>query len=104
MLPRMRTFTSHIQSRVPYSFLLSALIVALALPISSNWNNAFGQDDGGTTDDTIGAGFTSGVSVDADGVLRGLSEVDATGRLSRQRIQEAVAQLDSDIAKPRQAT
>lgn len=67
--------------------------------------NVYAQDGGdgggGGADDgnTIGAGNTSGVAVDADGVLRRLTVNDFTGQLDRQRAQEAVAQLDTDIAK-----
>lgn len=57
---------------------------------------AFGQDP----NSTIGGGLTSGVAVDADGVLRGLTVSDANGMLARQRIEEAKARLDSDIARP----
>jgi uncharacterized protein DUF1598 len=49
--------------------------------------------------DTIGGGATSGVAVDADGVLRRVMANDPTGQLSRQRIQESLTRLDRDIAK-----
>ena len=63
--------------------------------------SVFAQDDGGGGDgDGDGdGGIFSGVAVDADGVLRKLSVNDPTGRLLRQRIQESLARLDSDIAK-----
>jgi hypothetical protein len=51
---------------------------------------------------TIGNGATSGVSVDADGVLRRNSVQDPTGDLSRQRVQEALGKLDHDVAKTSQ--
>ena len=50
--------------------------------------------------DTIGGGFSSGVSVDADGVLRGLTQVDPTGRLAQQRAAEAIVNLGTDVATP----
>ena len=59
-----------------------------------------GTGTGDGTTDTIGGGLSSGVSVDADGVLRGLAEFDPTGRLAQQRAQQAFAQLDSDIRTP----
>jgi hypothetical protein len=49
--------------------------------------------------DTIGGGASSGVAVDADGVLRRVSEVDPTGELARQRAAEALTRLDRDIAR-----
>lgn len=49
--------------------------------------------------DTIGAGNTSGVAVDADGVLRRMTEVDPTGEIARQRVAEALTNLDRDVAK-----
>lgn len=48
---------------------------------------------------TIGGGSTSGVAVDADGVLRRVTEVDPTGELARQRASEALTNLDRDVAK-----
>ncbi len=49
--------------------------------------------------DTIGGGNTSGVAVDADGVLRRMTEVDPTGEIARQRVAEALTNLDRDVAK-----
>ena len=48
---------------------------------------------------TIGGGATSGVAVDADGVLRRVMANDPTGELARQRVQEALQKLDRDVAK-----
>src|SRR4051812_9155980 len=47
---------------------------------------------------TIGTGATSGVAVDADGVLRRVMANDLTGDLARQRAQEAMQKLDRDVA------
>ncbi len=47
---------------------------------------------------TIGGGATSGVAVDAAGVLRRVTANDPTGELARQRIQEALTRLDRDVA------
>ena len=54
---------------------------------------------GGGGGNTIGGGATSGVAVDADGVLRRVMVADPTGELSRQRVQEALTRLDRDVAK-----
>lgn len=59
-----------------------------------------GGRGGGGGGGTIGAGSTSGVAVDADGVLRRLTVGDPTGQLARQRLQEARGQLDQNIARP----
>lgn len=48
---------------------------------------------------TIGTGATSGVAVDADGVLRRVTVADPTGELARQRIQEALSRLNPDVAR-----
>ncbi len=48
---------------------------------------------------TIGGGPTSGVAVDADGVLRRVTIADPTGELSRQRVQEAFLRLDENVAR-----
>ena len=51
---------------------------------------------------TTGSGLTSGVAVDADGVLRRFGTHDPTGMLSRRRVPDALAQLDADVARPSQ--
>jgi hypothetical protein len=48
---------------------------------------------------TIGGGATAGVSVDADGVLKRVTETDQSGDLARQRIAEALGKLDQNVAK-----
>lgn len=58
-----------------------------------------GGGTGGGTGDTIGAGNTSGVAVDAEGVLRRVAVQDPTGQLAQQRVQEALVQLDPDVAR-----
>lgn len=50
-------------------------------------------------DSTIGAGATSGVSVDADGVLSRMTVADPTGQLAQQRIAEAKNLLARDLQK-----
>ncbi len=55
--------------------------------------------DGTTADNTIGSGPTSGVAVDAQGVLRRTVVADPTGQLARQRVTEALAKLDPDVAR-----
>ena len=48
---------------------------------------------------TMGTAGPSGVAVDADGVLRRVTAQDPTGELARQRVAEALARLDADIAR-----
>jgi hypothetical protein len=57
------------------------------------------QDTGGGGGNTIGTGATSGVAVDADGVLKQTIVQDPTGELSRQRVREALARLDRNVAR-----
>lgn len=67
-------------------------ILAICLSLSTiGVRPAHGQN-------TIGGGATSGVAVDADGVLRRVQVDDPTGDLSRQRIQEALTRLDRNVA------
>src|SRR4051812_22102573 len=68
------------------------LLCALAAP-----QFAVAQLGGGGN--TIGGGATSGVAVDADGVLRRVMKDDPTGELSRQRVQEALTRLDRNVAQ-----
>jgi hypothetical protein len=72
-------------------------VVSLAIYTPS----AVAQFDGGGGGggNTIGGGATSGVAVDAEGVLRRVMVADPTGDLSRQRVQEAITRLDRDVAK-----
>ncbi|MBX3425141.1 MAG: DUF1598 domain-containing protein [Pirellulales bacterium] len=51
---------------------------------------------------TIGTGPLSGVAVDADGVVRSLTDVDPTGQLMIMRAQQAVAKLEGKLARPSQ--
>jgi len=83
--------------------LLAACLVVLLLAQASTVQAQGTGTGGGTgtgTGNTTGAGLTSGVSVDADGVLRGLSQVDPTGQLARQRAEQSFANLDSDLRTP----
>src|SRR6187402_1663369 len=48
---------------------------------------------------TIGGGGSSGVVVDANGVLSRTMANDPTGELSRQRANEALLKLDRNIAR-----
>jgi hypothetical protein len=70
--------------------LACAAALAIALP-----QLVFAQGGGGGT---IGTGGTSGVAVDADGVLRHQESLDPTGRLVQRRIAEATATLDPNVA------
>jgi hypothetical protein len=73
----------------------TAALVGLAICAFGD-RPALAQGGGG---DTIGAGATSGVAVDAEGVLRHVTAQDPTGALARQRIQEALSRLDRDVAR-----
>ena len=75
-----------------------ALALAALFSLSLFARSAIAQDTG--TGDTIGAGNTSGVAVDAEGVLRQTTVADPTGALARQRVQEALSRLDRNVARP----
>jgi hypothetical protein len=77
----------------------SALATAAVLSVALNQNWAVAQTGGGGGGGTIGSGATSGVSVDAEGVLRRTTVQDPTGDLSRQRVDEALGRLDHDVAR-----
>jgi hypothetical protein len=84
----------------------NALAVALAVATVSSLSQfataqgGGGGGGGGTGGGgTIGTGNTSGVLVDADGVLQHVTVPDPTGELTRRRIQEAMTRLDSNVAK-----
>ena len=55
---------------------------------------------GGGGGGTLGTGGASGVMVDASGVLQRNLVADPTGQLTRQRIAEAQANRERDLAKP----
>jgi len=75
-------------------------VMAFCLSPSFSYQLAQGQAGAGGDDpDTIGGGNTSGVAVDANGVLRQLTSGDPTGQLARQRTQQAIAHLDADVAQ-----
>jgi Protein of unknown function (DUF1598) len=74
----------------------SALVLAATILPMLVAGSAVAQDG----QDTIGTGSTSGVAVDAEGVLRKTIAADPTGALSRQRVQEALARLDRNVAQP----
>lgn len=71
---------------------------SLALVHSSAWAQTTGGGGTGTDGNTIGGGATSGVAVDADGVLRRVMANDPTGVLAKQRAQEALLKLDREVA------
>lgn len=73
------------------------LLAALAcLFVAAPWAAAQGGGGGGNT---IGGGNTSGVAVDAEGVLTRTMVEDPTGELARQRVEEARARLDRNVAR-----
>ena len=77
-------------------FLLASL---LSVQTTLAQNNGGGGGGGGGDDDTDNL-VAAGVAVDADGVLRRLTRSDVQGALNRERAQQALALLDSDMAKP----
>lgn len=74
------------------------LAIALATVFQPG-SRVIAQGTGGGGGDTIGTGNTSGVAVDAEGVLRRTVVADPTGALSRQRAQEALSRLPRDVAR-----
>ena len=77
-----------------------AIALAAVLLLSLSAATVVAQDQGGGGGGTIGTGSTSGVAVDAEGVLRQTVVADPTGALSRQRVQEALTRLQRDVARP----
>jgi hypothetical protein len=95
--------------RLNFSWLIVTAIVATIASLSTTQDllaqggggGGIGGGGGGTGGGgTIGTGATSGVAVDADGVLRRVMVADPTGQLTRQRVQQAMAKLNGDVAKP----
>jgi len=74
-------------------------LVAFVLYLAAGPPAANAQFGGGGGGDTIGGGATSGVAVDADGVLTRVMINDQTGDLARQRVQEAFTKLDRKVAQ-----
>lgn len=70
-------------------------VVGYAVAFLAPLPSAIAQDP----NSTIGGGLTSGVAVDANGVLRRLTSDDSSGQLSRERIEQAKASLESDVAR-----
>lgn len=87
---------SHVQSLLSGRILWAILLSVGGVLIAQNATLA--QGTGGTGGDTIGGGATSGVAVDADGVLRRVMANDRSGQLAQQRVQEALLKLDRDVA------
>jgi hypothetical protein len=75
---------------------IAVAVIAGMLSLGASLAVAQGGQQGGGT---IGTGNTSGVAVDADGVLRQTMVADPTGELSRQRAQEALSKLGRDVAR-----
>jgi hypothetical protein len=83
-------------------YLSLTAVAVLALVVASNHPaqaQIGGGGGGGQGGGTIGTGSTSGVAVDAEGVLRATTVADPTGELSRQRAQVAMSKLDRDVAR-----
>src|SRR5688500_10836843 len=77
----------------------AAIVAACLLILTQRFAVAQFDGGGGGGGNTIGGGATSGVAVDAEGVLRRVMVADPTGDLSRQRVQEALTRLERDVAK-----
>jgi hypothetical protein len=73
-----------------------ALALALVGVVAGVAPRAWAQTPGGGT---MGVGAASGVIVDASGVLERQENLDPTGRLVGVRLEQAVADLDPDVAK-----
>ncbi len=81
-------------------FVATSLVVTLPNPVVAQDDgdgDGDGNGDGNGDGSTIGVGSTSGVSIDAEGVLRRQAFTDPTGELRRQRQAQARAQLDRDL-------
>lgn len=89
---------SHISQLIRCRVMRSVLLCLGSLALLHHV--ACAQTTGGGTGggSTIGTGATSGVAVDADGVLRRVMANDPTGELARQRAQEALLKLDREVA------
>jgi hypothetical protein len=74
-----------------------AFMPALCLATLMSLQCAQAQD-GGEDDDEDNL-VAAGVAVDADGVLQRLTASDPDGSLARERIQQALASLDADVAQ-----
>jgi len=77
-----------------------ALVVALVLLGSSYAHGQIPPPGGGGGGGIPQPGAAGGVEVNADGVLRTRTVRDPSGRLTRQRLAEAKAMLDPDLARP----
>ncbi len=97
---RMRIFASTVRFGGATTLAIAIMIASPSLFAQIGGGGGAGGGAGGGIGNTVGGGSTAGVAVDADGVLHRLTAIDLTGGLSRQRAQQAMAQLDADIAKP----
>lgn len=79
------------------SVALCCALLATVGPAAAQFGGGGGSQGGGSN--TIGGGNTSGVAVDAEGVLTRTLIADPTGQLARQRVQEARARLDPNVAR-----
>lgn len=79
---------------------LLALVAGLLLVPQSVWAQNNNNNTNTNTNTNIGGGGAAGVVVDAQGVLSMKVVADPRGILTQQRIQQARAALNADIAKP----
>jgi hypothetical protein len=92
-----KVFASWLQAALVVLIVVVSIVFALA---DSSFAQIGGGGGGGTGGGgTIGTGNTSGVAVDAEGVLRQTTVNDPTGALANQRVQEALTKLDRNVAR-----
>lgn len=80
-----------------FSVLFVALLTLIATPVFAQVPPGGGGGGGGGAGNDPGVG---GIDIDANGVLRLQSTLDASGRLSQQRLQAARTSLNKDLQQP----
>ncbi len=91
-------FKSFVATRLRSICVACLPLFLVALFHAAHIDSAQGQDPNDPLNQA-GAGLTSGVAVDASGVLRRLSSTEFRGDLMRQRIEQARANLQGDVAQ-----
>ena len=95
----MARFGSHLGDTSPIVHRsLRAIAMGVALLVVAQQTALAQIPGGGGGGNTIGGGATSGVAVDADGVLKRVMVNDPSGALAKQRVQEALLKLDREVA------
>jgi hypothetical protein len=101
-LGRLRNLASQSVTVIAIAMIVAGLGAAPKSAVAQRDGGGGGGGGGGGAGGggTIGTGATSGVAVDANGVLQRVLINDPTGALSRQRIQQAMTRLEGNLAKP----